>query len=342
MAQPGIGLRDADEVLTMRGEHRELQRPRAAPLLAGQRRDGRADLPQRRGRRRASTSTRAGLSTPPATTPTSAWARACCFARPDHRPPVPRGEQPDPGPAAGWGPILVELEAIEPDELMPPSRHQVKDILIDLLTWTHGDYEFVIKELDPRTLRDAQHLHGERHPGGHPAHPVLEPGAQRHRGHRVVPVPPGTPRRSTSWSSPRRSRRSSPTSTGAPPSSRSARSRYLSNFETCRILWALQVLGAVRRGQAGDAVRGGRGAGAGAGPRGDRREVQPDVRPHLRLPPRAHRGRRRRLHGRRRSRKSRGSTARSSQGVDLRHYGRADFEQMLANVADFPPEQRSS
>jgi hypothetical protein len=29
-------------------------------------------------------------------------------------------------------------------------------------------------------------------------------------------------------------------------------------------------------------------------------------------------------------------------GVDLSHYGRADFEQMLANVADLPPEQRRS
>ena len=29
-------------------------------------------------------------------------------------------------------------------------------------------------------------------------------------------------------------------------------------------------------------------------------------------------------------------------GVDLKNYGRADFEQMLANVADLPPEQRKS
>jgi hypothetical protein len=29
-------------------------------------------------------------------------------------------------------------------------------------------------------------------------------------------------------------------------------------------------------------------------------------------------------------------------GVDLKQYGRADFEQMLANIADLPPEQRKS
>ena len=29
-------------------------------------------------------------------------------------------------------------------------------------------------------------------------------------------------------------------------------------------------------------------------------------------------------------------------GVDLKHYGRADYEQMLANVADLPAEQRKS
>jgi hypothetical protein len=29
-------------------------------------------------------------------------------------------------------------------------------------------------------------------------------------------------------------------------------------------------------------------------------------------------------------------------GVDLKQHGRADYEQMLANVADLPPEQRKS
>jgi hypothetical protein len=30
------------------------------------------------------------------------------------------------------------------------------------------------------------------------------------------------------------------------------------------------------------------------------------------------------------------------EGVDLKHYGRADYEQMLANIADLPADQRKA
>ena len=76
---------------------------------------------------------------------------------------------------------------------------------------------------------------------------------------------------------------------------------YLSNFETCRILWALQVLAHHPAGAGRGDGRPGRGrprAAARAGPRGHRREVQPDVQPDLRLPARAAGRLRRRLHGR--------------------------------------------
>ena len=52
--------------------------------------------------------------------------------------------------------------------------------------------------------------------------------------------------------------------------------------------------------------------------------------------------RRRRVHGRGHGARSRGSTARSSTAWTCEHYGRADYEQMLANVADLPAEQRKS
>ena len=35
---------------------------------------------------------------------------------------------------------------------MPAVEHQVREILMDLFTWTRGDYELVIQDLDPEGL----------------------------------------------------------------------------------------------------------------------------------------------------------------------------------------------
>ena len=119
---------------------------------------------------------------------------------------------------------------------------------------------------------------------------------------------------------------------------------YLSNFDTCRILWALQVLGVIRRGKGGET------AALGEGAREKERELDLEdiVEKFNQMFSRIYGF----LHGRL------GETVDpfmdgcleevSRQygalfdGVDLKHYGRADFEQMLANVADLPPEQRKS
>jgi hypothetical protein len=114
---------------------------------------------------------------------------------------------------------------------------------------------------------------------------------------------------------------------------------YLSHFETCRILWGLQVLGIVaRRGQADTHAEEvvlereldlegivekfnqmfGRIYTFLQGRLG--REVDPFMDVVLDDVSRQY-----------------GSLF---AGVDLKQYGRADFEQMLANVADLPPEQR--
>src|SRR5581483_9943034 len=55
-------------------------------------------------------------------------------------------------PGRRLGAILVEMEAIEPEELVPAVEGHVRDILMDLFTWTTGDYEFVIKDMDPSSL----------------------------------------------------------------------------------------------------------------------------------------------------------------------------------------------
>ena len=55
-------------------------------------------------------------------------------------------------PETRLGAILIELNALGPDELMPAVEHQVREILMELFTWTRGDYELVIRELDPEGL----------------------------------------------------------------------------------------------------------------------------------------------------------------------------------------------
>ena len=121
---------------------------------------------------------------------------------------------------------------------------------------------------------------------------------------------------------------------------------YLSNFETCRILWALQVLGIVE---------------AGAGRRGDGRRAKARASTSARSTSKGS--------SRPSTRCSAASTAScaggSASGVDefmdaameevnapvrravrrastCKQYGRADFEQMLANVADLPADQRKA
>src|SRR2546427_9968506 len=52
-------------------------------------------------------------------------------------------------PGRRLGGILVEMEALESEDLMPSVEQQVHDILMELFDWTHGEYELVIKDMDP-------------------------------------------------------------------------------------------------------------------------------------------------------------------------------------------------
>src|SRR4029450_11454401 len=111
---------------------------------------------------------------------------------------------------------------------------------------------------------------------------------------------------------------------------------YLSNFETCRILWALKVLRVVRR------VADNEPEVAGLRERERELELEEIVEKFNQMFSR--------VYGFLRGRLAEGAddfmeTGREEvsrqygalfDGVDLRHYGRADFEQMLANVADQP------
>lgn len=247
-------------------------------------------------------------------------------------------------PGRRLGAILVEMKALEPDELIPAVEQHVKDMLMELFTWTTGEYEFVIKD---KAAAD------------------------------VVPVNISTEnlilegiRRTRNWSRVQRGIRSIeavPVRTGAADgvhrlelsedeqevlshvNGRSSIEQicqvsYASHFETCRTLWAFEVLGLIRQGQAGDAQV----AGEGARQREQEMDLEHVVEQFNQMFSR--------IHSFLRGRDGAGIDAFMGEaldevsrqygalfaGVDLRAYGRADYETMLANVADLPPDQRRS
>jgi hypothetical protein len=117
---------------------------------------------------------------------------------------------------------------------------------------------------------------------------------------------------------------------------------YLPNFETCKILWALQVLGVIRRGSGGEAEATVRAEREGA------LDLEDIVEKFNQMFGRVYGFLRGRINDEVDAFME-GVLEQVSReygvlfaGVDLKQYGRADFDQMLANVADLPADQRRS
>ena len=120
---------------------------------------------------------------------------------------------------------------------------------------------------------------------------------------------------------------------------------YLSNYETCRVLWALDVLGVVKRVQGAAEAH---AAGEGAREHQKILDLEGIVETFNSMFGR--------IYGFLQGRVGGGvdefmDTALDEvgrqygalfEGVDLKHYGRADYEQMLANIADLPADQRKA
>ena len=49
-------------------------------------------------------------------------------------------------PGRKLGTILIELGALEPEDLLAAIEHHVKEILLDVFTWTTGEYELAMSE----------------------------------------------------------------------------------------------------------------------------------------------------------------------------------------------------
>ncbi|HEX6739142.1 MAG TPA: DUF4388 domain-containing protein [Vicinamibacteria bacterium] len=247
-------------------------------------------------------------------------------------------------PGRRLGAILVELSALEPDELIPAVETQVKDILMELFTWTQGSYELVMKDMDTESvivlnistenlilegirrirswsqvLRGIGHIDTVLFPTGH-NDPLYKIELTTEEQEVLAQV------------------------NGRATIEQICEVSYLPNFETCRTLWALQVLGIVRRGQAGDAAAAGENAIA----RERELDLEEIVEKFNQMFGRIYSFLKGRLGDGVDEFMAVALDEVSRQygalfdGVDLKTYGRADYDQMLANIADLPADQRKS
>jgi uncharacterized protein DUF4388 len=247
-------------------------------------------------------------------------------------------------PGHRLGAILVEMNALDGDDLIPAVQQQVEDILLDLFTWSTGDYEFVMKKSASDIV--ALNISAEN---------LILEGIRRSRNwgrilkgiRGVDSVPVRTSATAPSYKLELTAEEQEVLShvNGLGTIEQICEVSYLTSFETCRTLWAFQVLGLIRHPQAGDA--------AAAGQQVQQREQEMDlervVEQFNQMFTRIYTF----LKGRMGdvgtdAFMSRALDEVSRQygqmfaGVDLRSYGRADYETMLANVADLPADQRRS
>jgi len=247
-------------------------------------------------------------------------------------------------PGRRLGALLVEMNAVESEDLIPAVEEQVKDILMELFTWTSGDYEFVMKENhspDIVTLNiSTENL-------------ILEGIRRTKNWSRIlravrsidaVPVPTGQTDLLYKLELSEDEQEVLSHVNGRSTVDQICQVSYLTSFETCRTLWAFQVLGLVRQGQTGDVEVAGEGVRA----REEELDVEQVVERFNQMFSRVHAFLKGRMGDQVETFMDKALEEVSRQyaalfeGVDLRSYGRADYETMLANVADLPAEQRRS
>jgi Domain of unknown function (DUF4388) len=245
-------------------------------------------------------------------------------------------------PGRRLGAILVDMEAIESEELLPAVEQQVKDIVLNLLTWTRGDYAFVIKDLDQ----------GRLVPLNMSMENLILEGIRRSRSWSqllkglgdIESVYASTGNTEVLYRLELSEEEQEVLAhvNGTSTVEQICQVSYLPNFETCKILWALQVLGVIRRGGTGERESAQRAEREGA------LDLEDIVEKFNQMFGRVYAF----LRGRVGDDVDAFMESVLEQvsreygvlfgGVDLKQYGRADFDQMLANVADLPADQRRS
>ncbi len=246
-------------------------------------------------------------------------------------------------PGRRLGTILVELEALEPEDLMSAIEHHVKEILLDVFTWTTGEYELVMTEPgrdDVITLNlstEALILEGIRR---------TRAWTRIWRGiggdFESVPVPTGNQEALLRLELTEEEQDVLTHVNGRASIEQICQVSYLSNLEACRVLWALMVLGVVRRGQPGEAAAREEGIAR------DERELDLEsiVERFNQMLNRIYSF----LQGRVGAEADPFMDEALARivpqyemlfyGVDLKPYGRADYDQMLSNIADLPADER--
>lgn len=253
-------------------------------------------------------------------------------------------------PERRLGAILVEMEAVDPEELVPAVEQHVRDILLDLVCWNRGDYELVMKDVDPRDVELANvvtlNLSTEN---------LILEGIRQCRawsqvlrgiGGDIGTVPLQADNSELLYKLELTSEEQEVLAqvNGRSSVEQICQVSYLPDFETCRILWSLMVLGVIRREKGGES----RGAPEGPADREGELDLEDIVERFNQMFGRIYSFLEGRLAGGVDEFMDAAMEQVSRQygklfdGVDLRAYGRADFEQMLANVADLPAEQRKS
>jgi hypothetical protein len=246
-------------------------------------------------------------------------------------------------PGRRLGTILVELGALEPEDLLAAVEHHVKEILLDVFTWSTGEYELVMTEPGAEDVI-ALNLATES---------LILEGVRRTRAwSRIfrgiggdiesIPVPTGNTEALLRIELTEEEQEVLSHVNGRATIEQICQVSYLSNIETCRVLWALSVLGVVRRGKPGEAAA--REEGIASQERElDLESIVERFNQMLN-----------RIYSFLQGRMGEGVDGFMDEalvriagqyellfyGVDLKPYGRADYDQMLANVADLPPDER--
>jgi hypothetical protein len=246
-------------------------------------------------------------------------------------------------PGRRLGTILVELGALESEDLLAAVEHHVKEILLDVFTWTTGEYELVMTEPGADDVI-ALNLSTEN---------LILEGIRRTRSWSqiyqgiggdmdAVPVPTGNTDALLRLELSEEEQELLARVNGQASIERLCEVSYLSNLETCRVLWALTVLGVVRKGQPGEEAA----REEGIAQREQELDLESIVERFNQMLNRVYVF----LQGR----TGEGADAMMDEalanvtgqyellfyGIDLKQYGRADYDQMLANVADLPPDER--
>jgi hypothetical protein len=245
-------------------------------------------------------------------------------------------------PGRRLGAILVELEALEAEELLPALEQHVRDILLDVFTWGHGEYELVMNQPGPEDVATLNL----------PWEGLILEGIRRTRSWSRVwrgigdldlrLVPTGSTEILPKLDLNDEEQDILSQINGRATIEQICQASYLPHFETCRLIWAFQVLGLVRRGQAGEA--------AAQEEDQQQRESELDVEDVVerinQTLSRVYAFLRGRMGDEVDPLLERALGSASSRyealfyDVDLRQYGRADYDQLLANVADLPAAER--